>query len=32
MPADDFILEGRVSEKFDVRPSSVSDEMYREVP
>lgn len=31
LPADDFILEGRVSEKFDVRPSSVSDEMYREV-
>jgi transcription initiation factor TFIIF subunit beta len=31
IPPDEFILEGRVSEKFDVRPSSVSDAMYREV-
>jgi len=31
LPADDFILEGRVSEKFDVRPASVTDEAYRQV-
>ena len=31
LPSDDFVLEGRVSEKFDVRPASLSDEAYRQV-
>ena len=31
LPSDDFVLEGRVSEKFDVRPASLTDEAYRQV-
>ena len=31
LPSDDFILEGKVSEKFDVRPASITDEAYRQV-
>ena len=31
LPRDDFILEGTVSEKFDVRPADVDDSLYREV-
>jgi len=29
LPHDEFVLEGAVSEKFDVRPASVTDEAYR---
>jgi transcription initiation factor TFIIF subunit beta len=29
LPRDEFVLEGAVSEKFDVRPASVTDEAYR---
>jgi transcription initiation factor TFIIF subunit beta len=31
VPADAFVLEGKVSEKFDVRPASATDEKYRQV-
>ena len=31
LPPDDFVLEGVVSEKFDVRPASLTDAAYRQV-
>ena len=31
LPPDDFVLEGVVSEKFDVRPASLADAAYRQV-
>jgi transcription initiation factor TFIIF subunit beta len=31
LPPDEFVLEGVVSEKFDVRPASLADAAYRQV-